>query len=262
MTNPLVIGRNPKNFLVMKIIALLFTGILTACSTVPTEPVKLQEGSKIGVINLVGQEAKNNYWGLTIFENFNEIKTVDWGVREYIDKGIKRRIENGSNYKVVIINDAPIREALQSSLLNSFNQVTQNAKTSLSEVKKKHDIDVVILVYEAHGYVGGYLYTDGYGIHGLRNDGFIHANFSIYSIELEDYNLFFPTVMDQLSKVTEPLHGIKPVPILRYIDKEEKSFNLSERVQRIIQDLIDVALDRYFSLLPIDPPLSGEFHDQ
>ena len=246
----------------MKIPLIFFTVTVLTCSAVPAQPVKLQEGSKIGLINLVSDETKNAYWALTVFNNFEETKAVDWGIRGYINEGIKTRIESGSNYHVIVINDEAVNTSCPSQLTNYFGQITKQTKKCLSELKNEYGIEILIYVAESSGYIAGTRYTKGYGVHGVRNEGFIHANITMYSVSLEKFYIFFPTIMDEISRKTKRPRSSKPVPLLRYIDKEEKLFTVNERVQRIVTGLIDNYLDWYFSRIPIDPPLRRELSSQ
>ena len=66
----------------------LFLIILAAQSDVYARTVKLQENSRIGVVNLVGEKTKIMYWDFTAFSNFYEELTVGWNIRGYIDDGI------------------------------------------------------------------------------------------------------------------------------------------------------------------------------
>lgn len=236
----------------MKILTFFFLIILAAHSDVYARTVKLQESSRIGVVNLVGDETKNCYWGVTAFGNFCEDIAVDWDIRGYIDEGIKRRIENSSNYEVVIINDAADREAFQQPMLNAISRFTRNAKAALSEARKKYDIDILIWIVEGLDYTGG-KYVYGYGVHGWSDRSFIHSNISLHSIDLENTKLFFPS---SLGRSPKPLKGITEVPVLSYINKEEKSYRLDDSTKIIVQDLVDGSLDWYFSEFPVDPPLN------
>lgn len=235
----------------MKNVTILFLIILAAGSVGHAEPIKLQDDSKIGVVNLVGDETKNCYWGFTAFNNFCEEIAVDWDIRGYIDEGIKRRIENSSNYEVVIINDAADREAFQQPMLNAISRFTRNAKVALSEARKKYDIDILIWIVEGLDYVGG-KYVYGYGVHGWSDRSFIHSNISLHSIDLKNTKLFFPS---SLGRSPKPLKGITEVPVSSYINKEEKSYKLDDSTKIKVQGLVDGSLDWYFSQYPVDPPL-------
>lgn len=185
----------------MKNVTILFLIILVSSSVVHAESLKLQDDSKIGVVNLVGEKTENVYWGFTAFGNFYEEIPVDWDIRGYIDNGIKRRIEDSSNYEVVIINDDADREAFQQPVLNAISRFTRKIKVALSGAKKKYDIDILILVHEGLNVLGGKK-VYGYGIHGWSNQGFIHSNLAIYSIDLENTRLFFP---DRLGRTPKQL---------------------------------------------------------
>lgn len=235
----------------MKNVTILFLITLAAGSVVHAELVKLQDDSKIGVVNLVGDETKNCYWGFTAFSNFCEEIAVDWNVRGYIDEGIKRRIEGSSNYEVVIINDDADRETFQQPMLNAISRFTRNAKVALSAARKKYDIDILIWIVEGLDYVGG-KYVYGYGVHGWSDRCFIHSNISLHSIDLENTKLFFPS---SLGRSPKALKGITEVPVLSCINKEEKSYKLDDSTKIIVQDLVNGSLDWYFSQYPVDPPL-------
>ena len=237
----------------MNNVALLLLIILAAISVAHAEPVKLQEDSKIGVVNLVGDKTKNCYWGFTAFNNFCDEIAVDWDIRRYIDEGIKRRIEDSSNYEVVIISDDADRETFQQPMLNAISRFTRNAKVALSEARKKYDIDILIWVVEGLDYVGG-KYVYGYGVHGWSDRSFIHSNISLHSIDLANTKLFFPS---SLGRSPKPLKGVAEVPVSSYINKEEKSYKLDDSTKIMVQDLVDGSLDWYFSQYPVDPPLKN-----
>lgn len=232
----------------MKNLTLLLLIILATTSTVYANSVTLQEDSKIGVVNLVGEETQNCYWGVTAFGNICGKIAVDWEIRGYIDEGIKRRIESTSNYEVVIINNDADRESFQLPVLNAISQFSRKAKVALSEARKKYDIDILIWINEGLNVVNGRS-VYGYGVHGWSNRSYIHSNLAIYSINLEKPNLFFP---DRLGRMPEPLKGVTEVPLSSYINKKEKSYNLDDSAKIIVQDLIDGSLDWYFSQFPVE----------
>lgn len=244
----------------MKYLLILLSLYLTGCSVVPSNPTNLNHDAKIGVINLVGDKAQSNYWGITIFSNFSSSEQVDWSIREYIDEGIRARIEGNSDYSVVLIKDPSLIEDFRSPLLNSFSRFTANSKLNLSKVKEKYGVDILILVNEGLSYVGDEMYANGYGVHGLRSEGFVHANVSIYSIDLRTQNLFFPATLNGIS--TKPLKGLKSVPLPDVVHKNDKSFILSSTVEKFTKELIDSSLNWYFSLFPVNPPLKQQMHDK
>lgn len=233
----------------MRILTVSILFFVVGCAAVVRSPVPVDETTRIGIVSLVGDVAKNKIWGTTIFGNADLSKSVTWGIDNYINEQIRNAL-SVYGVETIIVTDERDKEGLSADILDGLSRLTEDAIASLDALRDKYGVDIVIVAKEyKRGEGNSALFTEGYGITKYPNETFVHTNITIYSIEVFNRNFFYPARLDgyAFEGFARKMSDSRP----DIIDKETGKVVLDSATERAVRRNIDLIVDWYFRDYPL-----------
>lgn len=154
----------------MKKLAVIVLFLMMAgCTTTKINPVfEIPKGSKIGVINLVGQEMKN--YGVRFDGSYSVNKAPNASdIPYYINNEIKRQAaEIGYKVEILEVNEEIIRSLYNCTMEDNHQIVLKPATIPVfQQLSNDHNLSIIYIIKEAEGKFkvqNFYVFPRGYGL--------------------------------------------------------------------------------------------------
>jgi hypothetical protein len=154
------------------------TGLWGKAERVASAPVEKYEGniskySKIGIVNLIGNDILHRHLGTTIVNNFENTYSVEWDLSGHIKKSLYQKLsEKGLQVKELQLSEVD-KEILSNTLSQGFINLSLNDKGSnlVKILGINSDVDIIIMLKPYNRAIGGGIKSVG-GF-GIRTDSFV-----------------------------------------------------------------------------------------
>ena len=145
--------------------------LLQGCASTEVQMVDLKPKSRVGLINMVGDEITHTHVGTTSFNNFSKKYDIDWNISSIIEDTIVGKIKKNTHYDVIKIN--PTEKLLENDKeLVEIGWASHSLKESVvpefKNIFSEYDVDIILVIREfgAEDYVTQTgTYIEGYGLY-------------------------------------------------------------------------------------------------
>ena len=141
--------------------AILLLGCIS-CTTTPK--YEYSPGTRIGIVNLLGERATHYHYSSVRIDSFTKNYDVDWELPEYVTDRIIKILQKEGRYTIIEMEKADI-EDLRNIQRDKYDPTDPAAKkkpewaNQLNSLAGRHDLDVILVVYS---YKGPSLHNIGY----------------------------------------------------------------------------------------------------
>jgi len=132
--------------------------------------LNLTPKARVGIINLVDEEATHTHIGTTVFNNFEKKYPVDWGFPQKLEKELITQIKKSTNLDVVKIQPT---ETLISNEINIVQSkfkfyINPDLLPEIAKIKDQNKVDVLLIIRDIQGedyFEGTGQYLKNYGLY-------------------------------------------------------------------------------------------------
>ena len=149
--------------------------LLLGCISCTTTPkYEYSHGTRIGIVNLLGDRATHYHYSSARIDGFTKKYDVDWELPEYVTDRITKILQKEGRYTIIEM-EKPDIEDLRAFQRGKYDPTDPAAKkkpewaNQLNSLAGRHDLDVILVVYSYKGpslhNIGSHrVDLEGYGI--------------------------------------------------------------------------------------------------
>ncbi|MBW2412605.1 MAG: hypothetical protein JRF72_22630 [Deltaproteobacteria bacterium] len=131
--------------------------LLLGCISCTTTPkYEYSPGTRIGIVNLLGDRATHYHYSSARIDSFTKKYDVDWELPEYVTDRITKILQKEGRYTIIEMEKADI-EDLRNLQRGKYDPTDPAAEKKpewaiqLNSLAGRHDLDVILAVYSYKG---------------------------------------------------------------------------------------------------------------
>ena len=131
--------------------------LLLGCISCTTTPkYEYSHGTRIGIVNLLGDRATHYHYSSARIDGFTKKYDVDWELPEYVTDRITKILQKEGRYTIIEM-EKPDIEDLRAFQRGKYDPTDPAAKNKpewanqLNSLAGRHDLDVILVVYSYKG---------------------------------------------------------------------------------------------------------------